>query len=511
MSGQEASVGDMLAAEPETRVIVLRLPEDDEELALLALMDSEFASGPADILVEVLAPDRVRIIEVCRQLYPRVHFGDEIRVRELGDGLFIWQDTLARPPMTRLTYSGFPAGFFDRPSVRRMLDRILKSGGDWELTFGSHLEVVLPEESDFLPTFSAWFGRLVEREGFEYHWSETELARPGQRLEPGIAAVKWLFERQLQVDEQWSVRWSDGFVWWADQHAQSIEVVGTGLAPDGTSGDLVQIRTEVASNVDLDDGIVEALQAAFMSHASLAGPVYDAGRRSISLCSLVRVHEDIREWLSPILSMAAMLQISEAEALGRKLSERFGVEASLRGHPENGPRPEPDELAIAVPARLISMGRDASRWEPGEFHSTLDRVRALAPAFGDPHFVQAAVAEPESLMVAFPFADEISVLRLCSNRPHPKYGNGLQFTQSFPLEGLTAAEGARLALALNQRYLVEEVVGYGIGSFCYFNDMVHFTSFFPNAMYGVSLLQNLCFAALGRAEVLGTYLLDLKT
>lgn len=492
---------------PEDRVVTLCLPEDDEDMVMLAWFDSEYASGPANVFVEVLAPDLLRIKEPCFQLYPRIRFGEVIRVRELENGTYRWIETLERPEIVELGFSVTPE-FLERPSARRMLDKVVDEGGQWECTFGSKLRVAFPAGSDLVDAFSEWFDRVSRDEGRPCGVWDDPGSYDGTSRSPGLATVQWLFREQLQVDAEWSNCWADGFVWWADQHKQAIEMVGSSRAPDGSTGELLQIRTDVARNVELTDDVAEVLQAGFMSYASLSGPVYDAANGTISLCSLVRMHEGLRRWLQPILSMAALLQLSEARTLSAKLVERFGVEPATSHHPDSGRRSVPDELATKGPGRVIVAGRQPCRWERTELSTTLSRVKSLAPDFDDPRVVPETLVDDGALYFAFPYGDRRSLARLSVERPHPHYGNGLHFDQAFPMEGLSVADGSRLALELNRKYLVDDVVGYGLGSFRYSNDAMSFVSFFPNIMYDVSLMQNLCFSAMHRAQVVGKYLAE---
>jgi hypothetical protein len=57
------------------------------------------------------------------------------------------------------------------------------------------------------------------------------------------------------------------------------------------------------------------INALLMSCAAMAGPVYDEKTGTLSLCSLVRVRESIREWMSALISMASLLQIAEARIM----------------------------------------------------------------------------------------------------------------------------------------------------------------------------------------------------
>ena len=50
------------------------------------------------------------------------------------------------------------------------------------------------------------------------------------------------------------MRTPDGFRWWADKQAQSVEVIGHEEGgPDGAVGYLVSVRTDVVRGVTLDD------------------------------------------------------------------------------------------------------------------------------------------------------------------------------------------------------------------------------------------------------------------
>ena len=49
----------------------------------------------------------------------------------------------------------------------------------------------------------------------------------------GEQTIDWLYREQLQVDAEWSVRDRTGFTWWADQNAQTVEIVGGETGPEG--------------------------------------------------------------------------------------------------------------------------------------------------------------------------------------------------------------------------------------------------------------------------------------
>jgi hypothetical protein len=53
------------------------------------------------------------------------------------------------------------------------------------------------------------------------------------RMNAGEKTIDWLFREQLRVDPQWSIKLPAGFTWWADCHAQTIEIVGSESSEDG--------------------------------------------------------------------------------------------------------------------------------------------------------------------------------------------------------------------------------------------------------------------------------------
>jgi len=131
-------------------------------------------------------------------------------------------------------------------------------------------------------------------------------------MNTGEQVVDWLYRELLQDNAEWSVKTAHGFIWWADQNAQRVEVVGSEVDKTGDKAWLVSMRTEFLENVNLTAERLVQLNLLVMTHGSMSGPVYDPKARTLSLCSLVRDHEGIRAWMAPLISMAALLQVAEA-------------------------------------------------------------------------------------------------------------------------------------------------------------------------------------------------------
>jgi hypothetical protein len=315
----------------------------------------------------------------------------------------------------------------------------------------------------------------------------------------GEQTIEWLYRDQLQVDEQWSVRTERGFTWWADQNAQTIEILGEESLPDGPTGYLIGVRTEVVTDVELTAAGLTELNDGPMRCAALAGPVYDRERRTLSLSSLALVHDDEDSWTGVVLGSAAVSQVAEARILGPDLAAALGGRPALSGHPANGLRPTPDEMVDAV-RLFVEAGQAPCRWPKSEFDSAVREFMMQPPSIG-------ATSSGQGFTVEFPYGMRSSLCQVGA-QPHPLYGNGLFVLQRFPFTVDTPAQGAELALELNGVELTQNGTGFGFGSYVYDNGMLCFTGFFPNSLHGQIALPNLYFACAARAHAISVWLLD---
>lgn len=305
--------------------------------------------------------------------------------------------------------------------------------------------------------------------------------------------MEWLFREQLKVDAEWSMRTPKGFRWWADKNAQTVEVVGEEAGPDGERGYLISVRTELLRSLDVGDRELVAINAFLMPFASMAGPVYDQQTKTLSLASLVRVYDGISQWMNPLISIAAVLQIGEARIVGSELARTLHAEEALSGPPGRGMRPEPDEMAEIIATLIAPMGKQTSRWAAAEFQEAVHRYMNQPTAL-------LAIAGGAGFTVEFPYGDQSSLCQAMADQPHPRYGNGCFILQSFPVAAKSDLEGARLALSMNRNELMERPFGYGFGSYAYRDGTLHFTSFLPNALYRPGLLPNIYFSCAQRAR-----------
>ena len=319
-------------------------------------------------------------------------------------------------------------------------------------------------------------------------------------MNAGTRSIEWLFAEQLKVDRHWAVRVPDGFRWWADRQAQTIEIIGEMEGgPGGAVGYVIRVRTDVLRDVELDDPTLSAINGSTMCFASMAGLVYDEDARTLSFSSLARVWDQNEAWLNPFIGMAAVLQIGEARMLAPQLTTQVGAEVLLSGHPDHGMRARPDEMADVIESLIIPTGSGPAVWGAEEFEKTVKEYLA------EPVKI-VATPDGDGFIVEVPLGDTSSRCQVLPGASHPLYRNGLLIMQQLPLAPPTEPEGVRLALTLNDIELAHEPLGYGFGSYAWVDGWICFISFFPNAVYRPGMLPNLVASCAQRARSLPTIL-----
>ncbi len=352
-------------------------------------------------------------------------------------------------------------------------------------------------------TIAAWGSPNARRratgETSRSEQQKSPVGSTGRRtMHPGISTLQWLYKENLKVDPEWSEKTEIGFRWWPDKNAQTIEIVGEMGGPDGETGYLVSVRTELLRSLELGE-LQLLLLNVLLALPSMAGLVYDQQSRTLSLCSLVPVFEDTIPWARVLISGAAVLQIGEARTIGTELASTLKAHLAVSGPQGRGLRPEPDELPNIIPTLIVPMGGKPSQWSAEEFDNTVKRYLRKPPALS-------VSARKEGLLVEFPFGNVSSQCTIAADEPHPRYGNGCLVNQKFPVSVKSDFDGVRLALLMNRKELMEKPSIYGIGSYCYALGALQLSCFLPNAFYVPNLLPWLYMSCIERARRLSVLL-----
>jgi hypothetical protein len=182
-----------------------------------------------------------------------------------------------------------------------------------------------------------------------------------------------------------------------------------------------------------------------------------------------------------------------------ELAKFLGADSAESGHPVNGERPFPDELAEIVTNLVAPVGKQPPKWSQKEFTSAvrdhMDRPPCLLATKGALGFT-----------AELPCVNGTSLFRGTCREPHPRYGNGLLLIQSFRTHNLSEEEAIWLAFSLNASELTKSPTGYGFGSYCHNDGCIHFTSFLPNAAHRPGLLPSFYYAGAGRALAMANQL-----
>ena len=318
-------------------------------------------------------------------------------------------------------------------------------------------------------------------------------------MNAGEQVLDFLYATQLQVDDEWAVRTPTGFIWWAGYNAQIVEIIGEQTSPEGQTGYLISIRTEMVSDLDLTDDVLTDLNEGLMQAASMSGPVYDAERRTLSLCTLVRVHDEIVPWMKMLLSTAAILQLADVQFFAEEIAANHGGELAISGHPDSGIREHPDEMMYAAVRIFSEANREPLRLQESDFEGVVTQYMMQPPSVG-------ASAGGMGLTVEFPFGDVSSLCQFFGDQDHPLHGNGLLIVQRFPYRAASVADGIRLALELNREYLTENTLSYGFGSYVYVDDMICFNGFIPNLLLRAGVVPSMYFSCANRAREMSGHL-----
>jgi hypothetical protein len=309
-----------------------------------------------------------------------------------------------------------------------------------------------------------------------------------------------------------------GFNWWPGDFKVEVRVNG----PDPEIDDPIyrlSVRTDFLCNVDVTTPTFKqavsdlnrsvpafaicARPASLAQGSGEFGPLEEAGMElqssKVWLASTAYLHKGIKDWLPRVFGGLAVLQPIESQF-------RADLAASLLGGRPDRSRPPMrrsqtilDEMLGIEGWMLSPLGQQPSKWiGTGEFEKIVEKWGRSDSGFG--------VADKAGLSMQTPFGDASAIILLRTDKPHPRLGNGLHLSLSFP--HVSEAESAN-ALAIEMNYLedrlwsqlgvqfmgnwhADEWRGHGF--------VPEFSCFIPNMVYFPGLAANLVLYAMARAK-----------
>ncbi len=321
-----------------------------------------------------------------------------------------------------------------------------------------------------------------------------ELRSPARAHRPAVTdAGQRAVERLYQLsntDATWSVRHPRGFTWWAGPLAQHV---WADPPTDVHDKRLFRVHTRT----DMIAGFSESER-----HLTTVGTVARMSTLSswirhpqdptrIQLAAAVSVHEEVEDFLTRLIALAAAIQVAEAHIIAPTLESVPGWSIAASAHPSSGPREDLDDMLNVIKAMVAPIGQGDSRWAGPEMEEALQLLQ------GPPCVLTTGDAQGVAAEFPFPGPGGTSLLRLQTTERHPRLGNGCLASLSLP-HGARDAASASLALTLNELELAGD--HYSVGSWCSSEHGVTYVSFLPNAAHQPRALVNIVMSLVGRVR-----------
>jgi hypothetical protein len=267
-------------------------------------------------------------------------------------------------------------------------------------------------------------------------------------------------------DPSSTLREGYGFDWWPGDF--KVEVRANGPQPEIDDPIYrLSVRTDFLCDVDVTTPAFKQIVSdlnrtapafAICAHpASLAessearGPLHRSGvdlrSSKVWLASTAYLHEGIKDWLPRIFGGLAVLQPIESQFRGDLAASLLGGKVDRSRPPMRRSQTIVDEMLGVENWMLSPLGLEPSKWiGTGEFEKIIEKWGRGACGFG--------VADQAGLSMQTPFGDSSAIILLRTDKPHPRLGNGLHVSLSFP--HVCEAESAN-ALAVEMNYLEDRV------------------------------------------------------
>ncbi len=307
----------------------------------------------------------------------------------------------------------------------------------------------------------------------------------------GLEMVAWIHD-MLRIEDQWVYDEADGFTWWGESFAQRVWS-DLGVYHNGMSVYKLHAEADVVRgrgrSANLD---VEFVRAA--ASCPLSAAVYDSKEDTYKLHTSAYVCEENLPWLRKLFSAAVGLQLAEANAIGRDLATRLNAARAVSEHPRTGMRTTGHPMVRSADGFFRPQGAQPCRWvdspEWDDVYHVMDReasaIRTDKRSRAEASFPWESTGEGDL------------TLRIDTDVPNPRLGNGLSFLLTTPLTA-TEEQTARLALEMNRVESKEWGRSHFLGGWGMDEGRLAFRCFVPNTAFHSDLLPMLAMSMAVRA------------
>jgi hypothetical protein len=306
-----------------------------------------------------------------------------------------------------------------------------------------------------------------------------------QPTDVGIAAIDQLY-KIWQIDEEWSLRDSRSFTWWAGDFRQRVQV-DSGREENGIIAYQLSAETDFLAGVDSRPPAIAERLALFNRFASSYAIVLDAPTGRVSLRSSVVLHDQNAKWIVPYFSRLAIIQPVDAQIKAEAFVEMLGGRCDRSGHPISGERTIHDDMVNVIQALYQPMGEEPSRWlGSGEF----EQFCSMADQYG-----LFSTGGAQGLAAELSFGDDTALITADTGQRHPQLGHGLLLLLKLPLT-LHKPGADQLAVELNAAEANTFAGSHLLGGWCSRElsggrQLLVFASFVPNGAYWAGLVPTL--------------------
>jgi hypothetical protein len=115
-----------------------------------------------------------------------------------------------------------------------------------------------------------------------------------------------------KVDEEWTLWDERGFSWWAQDYCQRVWAEPA-IEDDGVSVYKLCAQTDFSRDIDVKSPEFYEKLSVLGMVASTSAPVLDASQKTLSLWTVMYLHQETADWITKFFSGLVIMQPIEAQ------------------------------------------------------------------------------------------------------------------------------------------------------------------------------------------------------
>jgi hypothetical protein len=306
----------------------------------------------------------------------------------------------------------------------------------------------------------------------------------------------------LRVDAEWSARKPREFVWWGHNLAQRVWAEPA-RESHGLEVIWVHAETDLLCDVPKSPRTAQSL-AALNRFASLSGLIWYSSQGHVKSHCSAYFHDENYPWLRQVFLSALAIQAATAHSALEEYSGLLDARQDLSQHPENGPRPKPDELLSVIDSLYGPAGSGPSAFSKGDVEQALKM---------EPNPWVMANGDGTEMVAEFPFSESLTekmegpgtaLLIISADMRHPQLGSGAFLRLMLPIS-MEPTRASALSCMLNITEANQWTGCHLLGAWCTDDEgSLCFVTFLPTLLHGPGLLEAMIWNAALHAKWAGS-------